>query len=297
MLHFKDITLDDKSTIEKYLKESNFNGCEYAFANMFMWRNSYRKKIAEYKDSLIILSENDTEKYYFYPAGSGNAYEAISALINHVHEHNENAKLTCVTKENVEPLNQHFKDIFDFSATRDWFDYIYDSKSLIELSGRKYHSKRNHINKFISNYGDVVYEDITSNNITECESAYALWLEGKGGDLAEYTEEAEAINECFKHFDKMGLVGGLIRVNNKVCAFTIRSEINKDMFCIHVEKCILECKGGYAVINREFAKRHGYKYKYINREEDLGIEGLRKSKLSYNPVFLHEKHTSPIKRR
>jgi len=295
MFNFRDIALGDKELVDGYLTKSNFMGSEYSFATLFMWRRTYRTKISEYGGYLIVLRELQNVNHFIYPAGSGDLRMAIKAIIADTNSYNRNYRITSITKTGVNVLNNMFPDKFEFIPNREEFDYIYDTQSLINLPGKNYHSKRNHINKFIALYGKINYEDITDHNIAECKTAYEKWLEGKSNDISGLKSEYDVMTDCFKYYKELGLCGGLIRAKDKVCSFSFGSRINTDTFGIHVEKSLVGCQSGYAVINREFAARHATKYKYINREDDLGLSGLRKAKLSYKPVFLLEKYTAALK--
>lgn len=295
MFNFRDITLEDKELVNGYLTKSKFMGNDYSFATLFMWRRTYRTKISEYGGYLIVLRELQNVNHFIYPAGSGDLRTVIKAMIADTTSYNRDCRITSITKTDIDVLNNIFPGEFDFIPNREEFDYIYDTQSLINLPGKNYHSKRNHINKFIAMYGKINYEDITDDNIAECETAYEKWLEGKSNDMSGLKGEYDAMTDCFRYYKKLGLCGGLIRVKDKVCSFSFGSRINNDTFGIQVEKSLVDCQSGYAVINREFAERHAAKYKYINREDDLGLSGLRKAKLSYKPVFLLEKYTAVLK--
>lgn len=297
-LKFHGITLDDKQLVNGYFTKSNFMGSEYSFPALFIWRHKYNYSIAEYGGCLIVLIKDGSDSYYFYPAGDGDVRGAVAAICRDAQEKGENCYLTAITKENTLVLDALFPDKFKFAAFRDYFDYIYDAGELINLAGRKYHAKRNYINRFIEEYGEIHYEDIEAGNIDECREAYHNWLEekkDKGVDIKVFSAESEAMKECFEHYGEIGLIGGLVRARGNICSFSFGSGINQNTFGIHVEKSLVDCQGGYAVINREFAAKHASEYKYINREEDLGIKGLRRSKLSYHPVFLLEKYTAALK--
>lgn len=179
---------------------------------------------------------------------------------------------------------------FDAEPSRDDFDYIYNAQDLIELSGRKYHGKRNHISKFTRAFPDWQYEHIDDSNTEECINASLEWCKQNGcSENSPYRHELCAIHKALRERKSLGIIGGLIRIDGKVVALTLGERLNKDTFVTHFEKALGGFEEAYTLINREFAARSLGEYRYINREEDLGIEGLRKAKLSYKPAILLEK--------
>ena len=298
-LKFREITVNDRDIVNGYFAESDFMASEYSFPALFMWRHKYNYRIAEYGGFLIVLIANPSCRYYFYPAGKGeNLKDVIIAIYDDAWLAGSKCYLTVIMKENINVIESLFPGRFRFSTYRDYADYIYNADELINLPGRKYHTKRNHINRFLEEYGTIAYEDISSSNIAECSKAYNQWLEDKkdkGEDVKLFSDEDMAMKECVSHYRDIGLIGGLIKARGKMCSFTFGSRINSETFGIHIEKSLIECQGGYATINREFAARHASGYRYINREEDLGLKGLRQAKLSYHPVFLLEKYTAVLK--
>lgn len=172
-------------------------------------------------------------------------------------------------------------------ADRDGFDYVYNSSDLAELKGKRYHSKRNHLNRFYEN--DWSFEPITAHNIPECRDVLAKWLESGEPD-EEKSVEADVVSESLDYFTDLNYTGGLLRVNGEAQAFTFGEPSAADTFVVHAEKALLNYQGAYTAVNCEFAKTLADRFTYINREEDTGSEGLRKAKLSYHPAFLEEKY-------
>ncbi len=296
-LTFREIEIEDRDKVNDCLEKSGFMSSEYSFPNLFIWRRRFGYRIALHAGFLFIMVQDGNDSYYFYPAGEGDIGEAIKAISADSASKGSRGYITSATRENTLLLESIFPGRFRFAAHRDYSDYIYNADDLINLPGRKYHSKRNHISRFIEEYGQIVYQDIDSGNLEECRSAYGQWLEekkDKGEDPKSFSDEATAMEECFSHYRSIGMKGGLIRARGRLCSFSFGSRINSETFGIHIEKSLIECQGGYATINREFAARHAADFRYINREEDLGIKGLRRAKLSYHPVMLLEKYTAPL---
>lgn len=298
MLDFRDIALEDKPTVEGYLKQSGFQGCEYSFVTMFIWRETYKTMIAEYGGFLVALWRVQDARSYLYPAGRGSPEElarCVEAICRHGRQSGERWSIGGITKENTLLLESLFPGRFSFTTNRDWYDYIYNTCDLIDLSGKKYHSKRNHINKFIEINGTPDYRNITEDLIPECRKAYETWLREKGGAKGSFRAEYLAVKSCFDHYSALGLTGGAIMTRDGMCSFSLGSPLNDDTFDVHIEKAVQDCPRGFTVINQQFAEHAASGYRYINREEDMGIEGLRKAKLSYHPAYLLEKYQARLK--
>lgn len=298
MLEFKDVVIEMKPLADSYFRKSGNWGSEYTFSNLFIWRKNNHTAIAE-RDGFLFVRYRIKDKYYFLmplPGHDGaDTGKAVESLIEYTRELGCVLVLAGLGKEGTEKLEALMPGRFEFRAKPEWFDYIYNAQDLINLKGSKYQSKRNHINKFEYWNGRETFQEIHSGNIHYCLETYQKWVsEHPHLDLqAENTTVYEALN----HFEELGLKGGLNMFNGKVCAFTVGAEINSDVFVIHIEKGLNDCVGVYAVINRDFARHTCQSYKYINREEDMGIEGLRKAKRSYYPVMMLEKYVAELKTR
>lgn len=298
MLNFRQPELQDMTWVKKVMTASNEMACEYCFGNLYMWSRVYKNTIAEF-DGLFLARDGVEDACYFYPCGVGDKKKAIEELIKFSKANNEKTfEMYCLTPKNVEELKNMYQDEFEFLEDRAYFDYIYSSEDLINLSGRKYHAKRNHISYFKNNF-DWKYEKITCENIDECFEMNKKWevLRNKDNQDSEITldDEFEAIKRAFDKFDEIGFIGGLLRKDGEVIAYTFGEEISKDTFCVHVEKAYADIRGAYPMINQQFSEHELKAYKYINREEDVGDEGLRKAKLSYNPTILLPKYKAIYK--
>ncbi len=186
-----------------------------------------------------------------------------------------------------------------FSNLCSW-RFLYDTQFAVvdnlTLKGKKFQAKRNHINRFRNTYPDYEYTPITPDRIQECLDLEAEWCKVNHCDQQEGTgNERRALIYALHNFEALGLTGGILHVNGKIVAFTFGMPINHETFGVHVEKADTSIEGAYAMINYEFANRIPEQYIYINREEDLGLEGLRKAKLSYQPVTILEKYMACLK--
>lgn len=294
MLEFRNPVLEDKLWAGKILKSSSFYGCEYTFGNIMMWHEVYKNKIARFEDFLVTCSHGDQIMFAF-PAGDGDLKKIISEMENYAASLGQKLKIFGVTEKSMDALEKLFPGKFTFTMHRGSCDYIYLTEKLAQLKGKKFHGKRNHIAAFEKAFPQWKYHEIDKLNIDLCIDMNRRWekenLERNPRDLSN---EQKAISIAFENFFDLGLVGGFITANDSVVAYTIGEEINSEVFCTHIEKAFGDVRGAYPIINREFAKNTICSYKYVNREEDLGEEGLRKAKLSYQPDILLEKYTAEV---
>lgn len=297
MLDFKDITPNEVELLSSYFKKSQYNSSEYCFGNLYIWKSRFHSRYAEKDGFLFIKGCFDDHCYYLMPAGEGDFKKAVELLIEDAKECGHKFIMHCITKDIKEKIDGLFPNVFKFSTSDDTYDYTYSRESLAELTGKKYHSKRNFINRFLSVYGQIDYEDISRDNISSCREMNNRWLSEQTEEdmIPSMQYENDAINRCLNDFFDINMKGGLIRANGEVCAFTIGEHLNDETFVLHIEKASYDIAGAFPVINNEFAKRNLGNYKYINREEDMGIEGLRKAKSSYNPIFRVEKFTAKLR--
>lgn len=289
MLEFKAIETGDKAWADSLLKFSDFRGAEYCFTNLFIWDGIYKSQIGRYKDFLLLRTGTEPDYHYLYPAGRGDKREIIDLLIKDSASYGTKLCLIGLTNETKKELEELYPGKFKFNSIRDSFDYIYESEKMISLSGKKLQPKRNHINYFLNNY-NWTYEEFTPDKIDEVVSFNHEWC--KRTDCRQYETlmwESCAVEKCLSHYQELNLVGGILRVDGSIVAYTIGEAISSDTFIVHIEKAFSEFRGSYPMINREFASRHAQNFKFINREDDIGDDGLRKAKESYYPAFMLEK--------
>lgn len=296
MITFKDITPDDKGIITSYTMHSHRRNCDLSFSNLCSWRFLYDTQYAVLDGFLLIKFWADNELVYMMPIGNGDLKAVLQALIEDAHREKQPLCLLGICSDMCSELESLMPGQFLFTADRDYADYIYLRSDLSTLAGKKFQPKRNHVNRFKKNYPDYEYLPITPDRIQECLELEAKWCLANNCDQHEGTgNERRALVYALHHFDELGLTGGMIRVNGQTVAFTFGMPINQDTFGIHVEKADTSIEGAYAIINYEFANHIPEQYTYLNREEDLGIEGLRKAKLSYQPAILLEKYSACLK--
>lgn len=291
MITFKNITLQDKDVITAYIMNSCRRNCDLSFSNLCSWRFLYDTQYAVVDNFLVFRFWASGELAYMMPVGHGNLSSVIKELIEDARCEGMPFCMLGVCPCMRQELEELLPRSFTFTADRDYADYIYLRSDLSTLRGKKFQSKRNHINKFRNSYPNHQYTPITPDRIEECLELEAEWCKVNRCDQQEGTgNERRALIYALNHFEELGLTGGILHVNGKIAAFTFGMPINKETFGVHVEKADTSIDGAYAMINFEFANRIPEQYIYINREEDLGIEGLRKAKLSYQPDTILEKY-------
>lgn len=288
MLQFKDVELKDKEKANFYLKQKNYFLCAYCFTDIFIWQNAYKTKIAFDDDFMYIKSGSGKNVYFTAPMGRGNLASALDKMAEVSHAEGAPLRIYALPVEIKEQMEALYPDKFIYKDGRDGADYIYSAESLMYLKGKKLHGKRNHINKFLSEYGDRwTYEDLTEENIKEFFSYQLKWC---NDNPENFLGETCAVSLALKNFEALEIKGGLLRLDGNLIAVTLGSESFDDTFVVHIEKADSSIPGAYQMINQQFAQHNFEKYRYIDREEDLGIEGLRKAKLSYYPESITENY-------
>lgn len=288
MREFRQPLISDREKINQTLSHVRQTGCEFCFGNIFIWAPIYGAEISTCKHFLICRS-TDEKPSYSIPKGDGDFTQCIDNLKEEALSEGNPFELYGITDENRLEIENLMPGRFVFTEHRNSFDYLYSREELAELSGKKYHGKRNHISYFCNNF-DWKYEEIDSSNMDECFSMNEKWESENKDKPGDLTLEEIAIRRAFDNYSALDFKGGLIRANGEIVAYTMGERLNDNTFCTHFEKAFASVRGAYPMINREFARNTLNDYDFINREEDMGIEGLRKAKLSYCPVTLIKKY-------
>ena len=293
---FKRAELENQEIISHYFEHHTSRSCERTFANVYLWSRQYPVKWAIIKNALVFKSEDENHVSFAYPAGAPeDVKNALEEMMEYSKAKGRPFLMYNVTPEYFAQLEEWYPGRFQIEYDRDSADYVYESEKLATLSGKKLHGKRNHINKFKKTY-NYEYTPITADRIQECLDLEAEWCKANNCDQHEGTgNERRALVYALHNFEELGLTGGILHVDGKIAAFTFGMPINQDTFGVHVEKADTSIDGAYAMINYEFANHIPEQYVYLNREEDLGIEGLRKAKLSYQPAIILEKYVACLK--
>lgn len=287
---FKRPELEDQEMISSYFSKAPSRSCDRTFCNVYLWSRYYKVKYAVIEDALVFRNVEEGLAFS-YPAGEKQCVKnALEFLMKYSQEQGYPLKLYNVTKENFAQMDEWYPGEFQIEYVRDAADYVYESEKLFTLSGKKLHSKRNHINKFKNLYADWRYEALCEENLEECFQMALKWRELNGceDDPVKNAEMCVTLNSL-RLYKELGQTGGVLRVNGKIVAFTTGEPICKDTFVVHIEKAFSDIEGAYTMINQQFVEHECSDYKYVNREDDAGAEGLRKAKLSYRPAFMVEK--------
>jgi len=281
--------------MEKCLRHGHRGSLEYSFSSDFLWREVYKMHVARFKDYAIVLSDPEDPSYIF-PLGAGPILPVMEALLADAKKRGVPLRFNTILEEDKAKLEALFPGQFVFEELRHYADYIYESRRLDDLPGKKLANKRNGINKFMMENRDWAFEEITRDNIDEVHQMSLNWCELAGcKDNLSMFEESCAVEQAFEHFFELKMDGGLLRIGKKVVAFSIGDALNQDVYLAHIEKAYDDIPGAYQMINQQFVRRFAINYKFVNREDDTGDEGLRKAKLSYDPVYLVAKYAATHK--
>ena len=292
MLPFTPVTISDRNSIQSFFNKSSFRNCDFSFSNIFSWQHFYNTTFVAIENRFLYFRFRAPDKLggYLFPLGAGDLKTALESLMQDAAERNDEFRLYSVTREMFDLIECAMPGRFLYETERDWYEYIYSSDDLIHLVGKKFQSKRNHIHKFQRTY-QWEYLPITREIIPDCLELYKRWCKENGGCNTEQSliEEGIATQKVFANYEQLGMVGGALRMNGEILAYSYGQALTADTFGVHAEKCLSAIDGGFAMMNRQFAEHNCAGYRYINREEDLGLESLRKAKMSYHPVILLEK--------
>ena len=294
MIEFRPVRLEDRATIERFTMSSDITNCDLSFANMFCWQEVYHSAWAIVDGFLVIRFHIDggDRLGYMQPVGEGDCARIIPALRDDAHAHGQRLRIIGLTDRGREMIRQMHIGLFAFESDRALEDYVYAADDLRNLPGRRYQPKRNHINRFMAEYPDYRYEELTPDRFDECMQLEREWRRNHEGHTSELCAEQRAMQRAFAHFAELGMTGGCIYVGERMVAFTYGSAVNDHTFDTHVEKADTDYDGAFTVINCLFARHLPERFTLINREEDLGIEGLRRAKLSYHPAVIQHKFTA-----
>lgn len=284
--------LDNKELLQSYLVYNEYYGCEFSAANNILWSKYFDSNFAIIEDMLVFCKVEDGKPIKMtFPIGKGDKKKAFDAIVKYFDDNNLPFDMYLVEPEMFELIDTWYPNQYNISYDRNSADYLYEWDTLAYLKGKKLHGKRNHINRFLENYPDYKYEIIDEGNYQECIALALDWEKANNPELEEQSYETTILIDALKNRNTLGLNGALIRVGEKVVAFTLGEPLTKDAYVVHFEKAYADIQGAYPMINREFVRRDLRGYKYINREEDMGIPGLRHAKTSYQPIRLIEKGT------
>jgi hypothetical protein len=286
---FKLLSLEDRDPVRKHLWAYQPETSELTFTNLFIWRGHYGTQWSLWHDMLFFLCRNEGGLFCLPPVGPAPRAEAVRVLFSYMR--NElGQKSPCIARADSRLAAELAADPeFRVEPQREHFDYIYRSSDLIGLAGRKYHGKKNHLNKFRTSCS-FSYEPLTAAHGEACLKLQEAWCTcNRCSEDMNLMGEWEAVRELLGSCGGLGVQGGAILIAGEVQAFTLGELLNKDTAVVHIEKANTQIPGLYAVINQQFCEHAWSGVPFVNREQDLGDDGLRQAKLSYHPVRLVEK--------
>ena len=301
MLHFHRVCLQDRDWMNHLIRKENSRSTDHCFSNIYMWDKSYLQEVTEAAGCLCIRLNYQESPFYAFPVGSGDRRAAIRLLQEDAAALGLPLRIRGICRTDLDWLAAEFQDAYTLTEDRFVYDYVYLAEKLASLSGKKLQQKRNHIHRFEEHCPDWTFQSITAQNLSACREFQRSWLElhlADSDEQGELLSEDLAIRRCFDHWDTLGLEGGILSAGGRMIAFTVGEQLNSDTYDVHFEKALPDIQGAYPMINREFVRSITAQHPeviYINREDDMGRENLRRAKLSYAPEMMIEKYTAQWK--
>lgn len=295
MLVFHRLSLNDRDWCREIFSKECSRSADFNFGNIYMWDKKYKQYLSRYEDRIIIKLRYEDRPFFAFPVGNGPLKETLDAMKHYADYHGWRFRISGVTEEYKESLEELYPGKFEFREDTALFDYIYDIEKLCTYSGKKLHGKKNHCNRFEADH-NWSFIPLTPEWIPACLEMLDDWM-NKNSErlLPSIQEEYVSILRGFLSFKELGLFGGVLMADGKIVGFSVGSIISDDTCDIHFEKAYTDINGAYPMVCREMARMVRDRYpniKYINREDDMGMESLRKSKLSYRPAYLLTKYTA-----
>jgi len=286
MINLTPLTIDSKDTVKPYFK--NITNSMYNFTTALMWGGKDFVNYSEIAGCLVLFYEFPKSPICAtFPIGGGDKKEAVIKACGHMKSKGVNPVFKNLSPAMAEELKELFPEDFEYIPDRNAFDYVYETQNLINLSGKDLHSKRNHYNYFKNNY-KYEYVKMTQKDVPECKELFDRWIKEKE-DSKWLQSSRNATFIALDNLDFLDLTGAMIKVDGEICAFSVGEAVSDDTALIHLEVADTDLRGAFNAINREFCANEWKDFKYINREEDMGLPGLRRAKEAYRPAFLHEK--------
>ena len=291
MIDFRKITPQDRESYQQLQFSAGERGCEFSFSNLYLWG---RQRIAFLHDHAVLFSQFDRRTVYPFPVGSGDKRAVVQAIMDDAHERGIPCRITGLTEGDMQLLQELFPDRFYYHCDRDAYDYVYCVEDLAELKGRKYQKKRNHYNRFRANFPGYTVRPLDEQLLPKVRAMVDGWYETRLAQdpTADFLMERRALDKALRDYALLDMDSLVLLDGDEVLAFTMGSRLSPETMDIHFEKAREDVDGAYTAINCEFARYLREKYPsllYLNREEDMGIPGLRKAKESYLPHHLQEK--------
>ena len=283
ILHFHQLTLSDREAVQAVTLNSGRRNCNYTFANLVGWQFWYYTEVCVLNNVVVLRYTHEGERAYMVCTAKDISKELLDTLLD-----DSQGNLTIIGLEDsqatqLDTLNSKLSTIIE--PVRNQYDYIYRRTDLANLHGSHLNAKRNHIHRFRAEHPNFEYRQLTPELFNECHRLTEVWQEEK--DASDTIDaEKQVMETIFTNWDALGMIGGSIFVDGQMIAFTYGAAVTTDTIDICVEKADRRIEGAFAIINQQFAEHLPEQFVYLNREEDMGIPGLRQAKLSYHPEIL-----------
>ena len=298
MLSFKTVTLCDKGWVDEIVRAENSRSADYNFGNIYIWDKYYRQLICRFEGRMLTKLRYEGRPAFVFPIGAGPLRPAIEALRDFADSRGYPLVIRGITSEHRAALEAEFPGRFSFEPETRNFDYLYRAEKLATYAGKALHGKKNHCNRFEAE-NDWRFVPLTRELIPGCLDMLVEWNEENRERLdPSISYEHDALIRAFAAYERLGLEGGVLYANGKIVGFTLGEMASEDTFDVHFEKAEGTINGAYPMVCRELTRMLMAKYPrlaYINREDDMGLESLRQSKLSYKPEYLLEKYIARVK--
>lgn len=295
-MEFEKISLKQRQQADACLCAIQYGISESCFTSLFLWGEVYQTELA-FQDELLFVRVGAKGNYrYMIPMGKGDLKHGLALIREDAEKNGCEPSLIAVTDRMRERLESIVPHTFDYQPARDSFDYIYSPQELATLSGKKFHQKKGHVNRFVKEYGDQFrYEVIGKENIDEVVSFQEKWFLQNCTRIPNLELEQRMLSRLFAHYFDLGVIGGLLRVGQDVVAYSVGTRLCQQTMLVQIEKGDISYHGVYQMMNQQFVLHNCTDVVYLNREDDAGVEGLRRAKLSYQPMFLMRKYVAKWK--
>lgn len=295
-MQFKSLDINSKDIIKEFFNAQRIEASDMLFGNLYIWHFSRDISYSIVNDCMIIKTTYPNEDpFIFYPLGNGDIKVAIKKTMEYFLDNKNNFCFRSLETHQKNNIESFMPNKFNIEENRDRFDYLYNVNELMNLNGRKFHNKKNHLNRFFNLYKNFIYEKIDSSNAIEVLEAYKEWFNNNPNASLGVKNEYKGIEASLINFSLLDMKGGVIKIENKIAGFTLGEQINDNSVVIHIEKGNIFYDGIYQAINQQFLINEWSNMEFVNREEDLGLEGLRRAKMSYNPIRFIEKFNATLK--
>lgn len=296
MLEFYELTLSDKEMIQAYTRRWNLELADLSFPNMYMWRLSHNIRFCIEEEVLYVTLCHRKAPCFFFVPLPWDTNASLEIPLKKLEEYSaslgEPLRVKSATQAQREKIDADCPGCYEWYWDEGTFDYVYRQEDLAELRGKKYHGKRNHIKQFLAKYPQAEYLPLQPEHVDACLQLYSDWAQKKADTLDDSVEdEWLSVNEALRNFQALGLIGGVVMVDGELQAFTVGELLTPSLGLTHIEKANVDMHGLFPYINQQLARNEFKDMEFINREEDMGLVGLRKAKESYKPIKMIGKYS------